>query len=375
MAKSKSKARRKADPSSEYREALRLDAGGYDWGIPHREAAAANMELARRLGAAGFAGCAYGHIQGLGEPFLALTGTDLPGMKSALSLLREWVTLDGPSGINIEMLVREHNYTVSISQRPQLLRWRLRGIDSVDQPMVFVTSLAKTLDTKSSFVDELLAYSRKPVAPIWIMVGAVPQALMRPDRVTHPQPVFCKMEDAIRLPGIGVYRKGEARPRDSMIMEPEDREERSRPPVGFGDEAETPSHVAEVRGRRLTSSFAKTIHVLRRSAQGQALVAAVQARGCAGWQVEQAVCNLRLIDHLPYEPKGKTKRLALIDALRSEIVEPASATFDPTNLPVEDILEQVRLDCGFLLRRIDEEHSLGDDLNARLGRLGALGYG
>jgi hypothetical protein len=375
MAKSRSSGKKKADPSSDDREALRLDAGGYDWGIPHREVAAANMELARRLGAGGFGGCAYGHIQGLGEPFLALTGTHLPGMKSALSLLREWVALDGPSVINIEMLVREHNYTVSISQRPQLLRWRLRGIDSVDQPMVFVTSLAKTLDTKNAFIEELLAYSRKPVAPIWIMVGAIPPALMRPDLVMHSQPVLCKLEDAIRLPGIGVYRKGEARPRDSMIMEPEDRETRSKPPAGFGDEPETPSHVAEIRERRLASSLAKTIHVLRRSAQGQALVAAVKARGCADWQVEQAICNMRLIDHLPYEPKGKTKRLALIDALRSEVVEPASAVFDPTRLDVEAVLEQVRLDSGFLLRRIDENEPLGEDLNGRVDRLGALGYG
>jgi len=376
MAKSHSgKNRRKKAGASEGRDELRLDAGGYDWGWPQREVVSANMELARRLGAAGFAGCAYGYIPNLNQPYLGLIGANLRGMTSALDLLREWVDLDGPNAINLEILVRQRNYTLSISQRPQLLRWRLRGIDSVHLPMILVTSLAKTLDTKNPFIDDLHLYSRRPVAPLWLTVGAVPEGRIRHDLVTHPQPVFGPMKDAIQLPGISVYREDEPRPPHSMIIEKKDREILSEPPAWLGDDMETPSTVAGTRERRLASSLAKTLHCLRRSNGGRALVSAVQAKGCATWQAEQAICNLRLIDHLPYEPKGKTKRLALIDALRAEVVEPASAPFDPAGFDPAAVIEQVRLDCGFLLRRVDEGRSLAEDLDGRLVRLRKLGYG
>ena len=366
--------RRKAEASKEGDD-LRQDAGGYDWGWPYRTAAVGNFELPQRFAAGGFAGCAYGLTAPNGPPFIALIGTEAQPMRSALALLRKWVDLDGPSAINLEVDVREHDYSVAISQRPETMRWRLRGIDSVDQSIVFGSSLIKTLDTKNPFLDDLATYSRKPIAPVLLTVGVVPRSTVKTDGVTHPTGFHPFMDEGILLPGVTVHQAGEARPRHSMIPDPEDATLKDGPPEWYGAEAKTAASVAKARERRLASSLAKTIHVLRKTSAGKALIARVGSHSCARWQIEQAVCNLRVPAYLAYEPKGKTKRLAMIDGLRHEVVEPATAVFDPIAVSVETVLEQVALDCAYLLRRIDADRPLDEALSDRCARLKTLGYG
>jgi len=376
MAKTRRRKQKTKDPSGPSgRDDLIRDAGGLDWGWPRLEAVTANMELAQRLGRGGFSGCGYGLTSASGPPFIALVGSNDAGMRSALKLLREWTDRDGPNAIQLEIMLERESYVIAITQQPDLLRWRLRGLDTVDEPIVILTSIAKRLDTRNAFLEELAAYCREPIAPVWLTVATIPESAIVSNHVTHPAAFEPVMEAGILLPGLAIYHADGPQPRHSMMM---DSAARDRPPSGTKawppEPATDASTLARQRERRLLATLPKTLHALRHTAAGGALKDGPPTAGWANWQVEQAVCNLRSAEWLAYEPKGKAKRLAMIDQLRREIVEPASTAVDLASLTADRIADQADLDLSFLLRRLDEGEPLPDTREGRQARLKALGY-
>jgi hypothetical protein len=129
------------------------------------------------------------------------------------------------------------------------------------------------------------------------------------------------------------------------------------------------------RQRRLKAALPKTLHVLRHREDGIALIDKAKAAGCAPWQAEQAICNLRIPDFLAYNPNGKVKRLSMLDSIRSVIVEPASALFKPDTIDIDAVVEQAALDAAFLVRRLDEGARVAGDLAGLNARLQELGHG
>lgn len=119
----------------------------------------------------------------------------------------------------------------------------------------------------------------------------------------------------------------------------------------------------------------KTLHVLRNTHPGAALMGQAQALGCSRWQVEQAICNLRSADFLAYQPSGAGKRLAMINAVRHCVLEPASMEVDLTAIPNDQISAQIGLDAAFLLRRLEPNREIGDATAERIERIRELGYG
>ncbi|UAL12547.1 hypothetical protein [Caulobacter segnis] len=348
---------------------LLTDAGGYDWGWPRTEMAAANLELIRRLSAGGFSGCAYGLMSPDGPPFLSLVGTNLAGMKSAMALIREWSDAVGPNALQLEILLDDPGYAIALSQQPDLLRLRLTGLDTVLQPMLMTTSVMKTLDTRHPFLQQLAQYANEPIAPIVLTVAQQP-----PSRPGAPISTIGFRPDhanAIMLPGLNIYARAEDRPAFSAVRG------RHEPPPEltkrFPDSDHSPQALARQRERRLKAALPKTLHVLRHRQDGKALLDRAKAAGCTPWQAEQAVCNLRVPDFLAYQPNGKAKRLAMLDKIRSVIVEPASTSFKPETIELEAVLEQAKLDAAFLVRRLDKDAKVSGnlaDLNAQLRELG-----
>lgn len=135
------------DQQSAERDDLIRDAGGYDWGWPAIEMVMANMELSKRSAGGGFSGCGFGVVPD-GPPFMTLLGTNIRGMKSALSLVKEWTTLPGPNAIRIEIAFDGPGYVLAISQQADLLPWRVSGIDTVCQSPMMVTGHIKRMDTR-----------------------------------------------------------------------------------------------------------------------------------------------------------------------------------------------------------------------------------
>ncbi|MEG3082048.1 hypothetical protein U1707_00195 [Sphingomonas sp. PB2P12] len=290
-------------------------------------------------------------------------------MNSALDLLHEWTNLMGPNAIQLEILLDEPGYWVTISQQPELMQMRVLGIDTATKPLVFSMSITKRLDTKHPFLDNLAKYAREPVAPVLLTVATMASARGRTGRLSSVgfEP---DLKRAILLPGIDVYLRREDRHRRSMVRL-EDDERAAGPPPAPSTE---PSALAAKREARLFATLPKTMFALRNYPAGKAVVACGVAAGMAPWQVEQAVCNLRLAAHLAYVPNGKAKRLAMLAQLREDMIEPANATFDATEFSADQIEQQAALDAGFLLRLIDGENPVPESLGARLVRLRELGH-
>jgi hypothetical protein len=377
MAAKKGKSSKKAkgaDPKAAERDELIRDAGGYDWGWPAVEMVLANMELSRRLAAGGFSGCGYGAVPD-GPPFITLVGTNIRGMRSALALLKEWTTLSGPNAIRIEIAYDGPGYVLAISQQVDLLRWRVSGIDSVGQPLMMVTSHIKRMDSRHQMLDQLASYAEQPVAPLWLIVAEMPKGIARG---SHDFGFTPNWENAILLPGIEIYRRLEDRPPHTMARTEAEFEARTKngPYPGWPPAPEQdPVSLASTRERRLAASMPKTLHVLRNTQRGAALMEQARALGWAKWQVEQAICNLRSADFLAYQPSSAGKRLAMINAVRHYVLEPASAEVDLTAISNDQISAQIGLDTAFLLRRLEPDREIAVSVAERIERIRELGYG
>ncbi|WP_231420779.1 hypothetical protein [Sphingomonas sp. Leaf205] len=375
------KGRGAKDATSPDRNATELgdlikDGGGYDWGWPEVEMVMANMELSKRLAAGGFVGCGFGLVPD-GLPFVTLLGTDIRKMRSALALLKEWTTLSGPNAIRMEIVFDGRGYVLAISQQIDLLRWRASGVDTVRQPLMMVTSHIKRMDTRHPVLDQLARYAQQPVAPLWLVVAEMPAEMAR-IKGSRDIGFTPNWDGAILMPGIDVYRRLEDRPAHSMARTEGEFEaskdvgpDRDWPPAGDEDAA----GVTRARERRLAASMPKTLHVLRTTSRGAALMAQGQGLGCAPWQVEQAVCNLRSVGFLAYEPSGRGKRLTMLKAIRRGVLEPASADVDLTVIPAAELESQIGLDAAFLLRRLEPERKIEDAVAGRIRRVRELGYG
>jgi hypothetical protein len=135
-----------------------------------------------------------------------------------------------------------------------------------------------------------------------------------------------------------------------------------------------PTSVANARERRLAASMPKTLHVLRNTSRAVALLGAAQTLGCSRWQVEQAICNLRSANFLAYQPSSASKRLAMIDAVRHRVLEPASMDVDLTDISIDQLNAQIGLDAAFLLRRLEPFREIEEVVADRIHRVRELGY-
>ncbi|NEI74319.1 hypothetical protein GR212_32710 [Rhizobium lusitanum] len=375
--KKKSAKYTKAGDRDAAREGLLRDAGGFDWGWPAFELVVANTELTRRLVAGGFSGCGYGIIPPDGPPFLSLFGDNLPGMKSALALMKEWTSMSGPNAIRIEIAYDGPGYVLAISQQIELLRWRLSGIDTVRQPLIMATSHIKRIDSRHPNLDLLADYAQQPVAPLWLVVDELPRSVTRAGG-SRTYAFTPQWDNAIFLPGIDIYRQLGDRPADTMARTDAEFESRTKAGISANWPPEPergPASVAAARERRLAASMPKTLHVLRNTNRGASLLLRGQVLGWAKWQVEQAICNLRSVDFLAYQPSSVGKRLAMIEAVRNQVLEPASMDVDLASITSDQLSTQIALDTAYLLRRLEPDREIAEATGDRVRRLQELGYG
>ncbi|MGX9356638.1 hypothetical protein ACS3SW_16175 [Roseobacteraceae bacterium S113] len=371
--KRRQKKKQSNDRQSEERRQLKVDGGGFDWGWPAFGLISANQEFPRRMMRGGFVGCGYGLVSENGPPFIALTGDNVSEMKKALDLMREWVDEAGPSAVTVEILFDDPGYVISVSQQPDIMRWRLMGLDTTFNPITFTVSVIKRLDTRHPFLSELAEYSRKPVAPVWLTVAGTPPNSRARRGSLSTQGFQPLLKDAILLPGIDVYTHPDERPPSStIVLESELPEKKSSPPPQPDTD---PISLYRNREKRLLASMPKTMLKLRHSNAGQQIIKEFSQKNFPEWQVEQALCNLRLRDFLPYEPKSAVKKLALIDELRTDIVENATTPLDLASFDQEAICNQIKSDAGYLLRRLKPDVAVPESVEECLTTIKELGYG
>jgi len=375
--KKKSASSKKAGDRDAAKEELLRDAGGLDWGWPVREMVIGNNELTRRLMSGGFSGCGYGFIPPDGPPFISLFGENLQGMKSALALMKEWTSMSGPNAIRIEIAYDGPGYVLALSQRIDLLRWRLSGIDTVRQPLMMAISHIKRMDSRHPNLDLLAEYAQQPVAPLWLVVNEMPSSIARGGG-SHSYAFTPQWDNAILLPGIEIYRNLDDRPADTMARTEAEFKARGKagPDASWPPKPEQdPASVAARRERRLAASMPKTLHVLRNSDRGATLLAYGKAIECASWQLEQAICNIRSANFLAYQPSSVGKRLSMIQEVRNRMLEPASMKVDLAGITVDQLTTQIAHDAAYLLRRLEPDGKIAETIVDRIRRLQELGYG
>lgn len=340
---------------------------GFDWGYPSYSMVAANPELLNRLRAGGFSGCGYGLLTEEGPPFISLVGKDLAAMKSALNLIREWVDIAGPSSVSLEILFDGPGYVLSISQDQDLLRWRLSGVDTTEDPIVLTMSLTKRIDTRHPFLNDLAKYARQPIAPVFLTVASLPS--FAKDKSYDAKALETWMEGGIMLPGVGVYKTVAERPAISMVRAASETVEFGPPPK---KEINAKSINAN-RERRLGARFAKTLHKLRNKIEYVSLAAELQAAGYSGWQIEQAFCNIEINGVISPEVKGTMRRQKVFEDLTRTYVEPMTIKDEVFVSNVQQVEDQILADTRYLLKKLDAKAQVNTtfcELNARLKDLG-----
>lgn len=319
------------------------DEGGFDYGWPEANVALAdplfsNLLMRAEINAIGYA--VVRGIDGVTTPMLLLTGVNEEPLREVFALFARWQELSGPSAVALEVAFDGAGFRIAVLPDPRALRWRCCGFGNITQPETFNLAWVKALDTRSDFLDSLAEYGRGPFAPVYL--GA---AIARADEGGQPFAVELDDVPSLFLPSIQVYRQSQDIPIGSFLAGK--REEVDGPLAAI-----SPTLIAAQRAWRLPAIMPKTIHVLRHTEPGRMLVDRLAQEGVARWQVEQAIANLglgRLADADEAPPQSHWME---IHSLRLGHIELAEQAVNLEAWTMPEILDQIRLDARFLLRRI-----------------------
>ena len=324
-------------------EDIAEDEGGFDYGWPEANVALADPLFSNLLMRAEVNAIGYALVRGPDggvTPMLLLTGAHEKPLREVFSLFARWQWLSGPGAIHIEIAFDGSGFRIAVLPDARSLRWRCCGFGNVSRPDTFNLAWVKGIDTRSDFLDSLADYSRGPFAPVYL--GA---AIAQTDG--DGQPYACALDDVPRLllPTIQIHRRHEDIPARSFLAGGNAGDENIPSDVD-------PVLVATQRAWRLPSIMPKTIHVLRHTASGRQLVDGVAAEGAARWQVEQAIANLRLAALAEVGETPPHSHWIETHSLRLGHIELAVQAVDLEAMTIADILDQIRRDTRFLLRRI-----------------------
>lgn len=351
------------------------DEGGYDYGLADGSAVLADQRLPQLLADAEVDGIGYGLMPPTELqrplPMLMLVGRQAAPLREAFTLMRNWHEEAGPGAIAVDIAFSGAGYVFALSQDWRALRWRLHGFDNVVQPEAFNIFWTKAIDTRNPFLDQLADYAANAIAPLFL--GAAIADFSRgvpaePDYLDDVAPLLIDKVDIFRtvdeIPPRHVLRHMPGLAPEVGGDEPDPTDDR-RERLGDG------SALANRREWRLLSVMPKTVHVLRHSEEGQALLARFEAQGFDRWQIEQALANLELSGRAEQGDDPPASHWIEIVNLRPGFVEFASEPVDLARWTDAAIIEQVERDAGYLLRRVDEAPLPA--LGARQSRLKELG--
>jgi hypothetical protein len=248
--------------------------------------------------------------------------------------------MSGPGAVRLEIAFDGAGFRVAVLPDALSLRWRCCGFGNISKPDTFNLAWVKSIDTRSDFIESLADYCRGPFSPVYL--GA---ALVHIDADGQPYASEIDGVAHILLPSLHVYRQAEDIPAGSFLVGVSTNRNCAEPSIN-------PSLIATQRAWRLPSIMPKTIHVLRHTESGTAFVDQLAKEGVARWQVEQAIANLRLASIAGCGDSPPQSQWTEVHSLRLGHIELADEEVDLAGLTINDILEQIRLDARFLLRRI-----------------------
>lgn len=356
-------------------EEVVTDEGGYDYGLPDGSAVLADQRLPQLLADAEVDGIGYAFMPPTELPrplpMLMLVGRHPTALREAFTLMRKWYEEAGPGAIAVDIAFSGAGYVFALSQDWRALRWRLHGFDNVVQPEAFNIFWTKPIDTRNPFLDQLANYAANAIAPLFLG-GAIANF----SRGVPAEPEYLHDVPPLLIEKIDIFRTVEDIPPDHVLRQmpgfsAEVTGDERDPAADYRERLADLNELANRREWRLLSIMPKTVHVLRHTEEGQALLARFEVQGFDRWQIEQALGNLELSARAEQGDDPPSSHWIEIVNLRAGFVEFASEPVDLTRWTDAAIIEQVERDAGYLLRRVDE--ATLPALGARQGRLRELG--
>jgi hypothetical protein len=319
------------------------DEGGFDYGWPDANVALADPLFSYLLMRADVNAIGYAVVRGPDggtTPMLLLTGGHERPLREVFDLFARWQLLGGPGAIQIEIAFDGPGFRIAVLPDARSLGWRCCGFGNVSRPNMFNLAWVKGIDTRSDFLDSLADYGRAPFAPVYL--GA---AIVQTDG--NGVPFACDLNDVPRLllPSLQIHRRPEDIPAGSFLAGGDAGDDTSPSDID-------PALVAAQRAWHLPSIMPKTIHVLRHTESGRQLVDRLVSEGVARWQVEQAIANLRLAALAEVGEAPPNSHWMETHSLRLGHIELADQAVDLGAMTIDDILDQIRRDTRFLLRRL-----------------------
>lgn len=332
---------------------------GFDYGIDRSIVVITEPVFDREMRRAEIIACAYGEKRAPAisrtVPCISMVALRPDPLKKAFQQFHEWIQATGPDTLRVEILYSREGYYIAFGPEYEHAMWRTVGIDQFANPAFFGITYIKTIDTRNPFLDDLAEYSKRPFAPI-LLLGAHYTGTAAPSNIPNSsdlRPIADCPE--LLLYNLPIYKTKEAVPEFSglriMVSLPTDKGlEKSR--EEYQQQITSPEGASRNRERSLASLMPVTLHMLRTYSPLRGKLAALEARGVARWQIEQAIINQRLWFNVVPERRGRLQNKNDLDRMVAQFTELDTPNWDTIADDQESILEQVLRDARVLLKRI-----------------------
>lgn len=352
---------------------------GYDYGFDQRSTVMTSPLFNDEMRRADIIACAYGQISAPGVasvvPCISMVARHPEPLTNAFKQFHAWIEATGPDALKVEILYSQDGYYIAFGPDYQHAMWRTVGIDQFVSPSFFGVTYIKTIDSRNPFLDELARYAESPISPIKV-VGAHFTG-SRPD---GPAPKPSEIQEIPDCPdlvlfNLPVYKTKAEVPEFSglrAVASKPTKEEQTESRKEFEQMTTGPEAANSSRERRMTALMPVTIHMLRTYSPLKERLEALQKRGVARWQIEQAVLNQRLWSQVKPERRVRLQNANDLNHAIEQFFELDTPNWDAVAGDQETILDQIFRDARALLKKIGA--SAPDTLEKCQKELIARGY-
>ena len=387
------KARKSKPQRRRAKSAAKIVTKGHDFGIPFRSMLLPDPSFLEHLREANVFACAYGYASSEEVarplPSISLVAENEEPLRKAFEQFKRWAEVSGGDAVHLTiMILKEGGYHIGLSRERSHFVTQCRFQDPLSEPLTMIPMWVKPMDTRHASVDYFGRYLENLVSPFFLcgatahmpsIEGGVPATgEIKPLDVAQILKFECDF--------ISEDHKESGAQSDLVLLM---HQERSRKAKGEkGKERDTPRpetyglepmEIFKRRQKIVEQNFPVTLHRLKASKSGQAIVQSLFGLGLKLWQIEQAACNLVISREIsPAEPhyvKISSRKLKeiIFDVVRGRF-EIADASDDLDWLTQEMLANQVELDAASLLIGVGfQRHKISKgDLQETLRKEGLL---
>lgn len=329
---------------------------GYDYGIPARALLAVDPTFIQLLYEAKIVGCAYGLIpsEGTDVPMrvFSLVAQNEDPARRAFEIFKVWTDAIDADCVQLEVVIlADGGYLLTIGPEPNRSEVRLAGYGSLFQPMTMAHTYVKKLDTVSKGLFDLRDYKKLPISPVMFTAavtsarGPTPNMSLKPiagcpelvkfefkiseEKDARRNPFMSALIDGVDSPSKGPDKRSSAR----ELLEPE--------------------QIAERRAKMLKQCFPVTLHRIQVTPSLLALKNMLTSQGIRHWQVDQAICNLQIVELCHKYLLSKIDRedadapLAVLASRFEDVLTPLDG------VDLIQVEEQLLADAQYLIESVD----------------------